>query len=187
MKTTLQATAVVLATTAGLLTTVAVPTASAATTCASPVFKRQLFANTTFKGTPKKTACDSAIDESWSGAPASGLPKDNFGVRWSVTRDFGSGGPFALAASGLDGIRVYLDGVRKIDLWKNTTKTVTKTVNATSRPASTRCGSTTSTGPAPPRSSSPTHRAPRPGSTRSGRSPRWPRWCPTTATPTRQS
>ncbi|SEE85936.1 PA14 domain-containing protein [Streptomyces sp. Ag109_O5-10] len=131
MKTTLQATAVVLATTAGLLTTVAVPTASAATTCASPVFKRQLFANTTFKGTPKKTACDSAIDESWSGAPASGLPKDNFGVRWSVTRDFGSGGPFALAASGLDGIRVYLDGVRKIDLWKNTTKTVTKTVNVT--------------------------------------------------------
>ncbi|MER6086393.1 hypothetical protein ABT156_50655, partial [Streptomyces sp. NPDC001833] len=61
MKTTLQATAVVLATTAGLLTTVAVSTASAATTCASPVFKRQLFANTTFKGTPKKTDCDSAI------------------------------------------------------------------------------------------------------------------------------
>ncbi|MEU1335941.1 PA14 domain-containing protein [Streptomyces sp. NPDC005827] len=131
MKTTLQATSVVLATTAGLLTVVAAPGASAATSCASPVFKRQLFANTTFKGSPKKTDCDSAVDESWSGAPASGLPKDNFGVRWSVTRDFGSGGPFALAASGLDGIRVYLDGVRKIDLWKNTTKTVSKTVNLT--------------------------------------------------------
>ncbi|MFG3289570.1 PA14 domain-containing protein [Streptomyces sp. NPDC048179] len=131
MKTTLQATAVVLATTAGLLTVVAAPGASAATSCASPVFKRQFFANTTFKGTPKKTDCDSAISESWSGAPVSGLPKDNFGVRWSVTRDFGSGGPFALAASGLDGIRVYLDGVRKVDLWKNTTKTVAKTVNVT--------------------------------------------------------
>ncbi|MER6078427.1 hypothetical protein ABT156_09080, partial [Streptomyces sp. NPDC001833] len=92
--------AVVLAT-AGTLLGGAVVTASAATTCASPVFKRQLFANTTFKGTPKKTDCDSAISESWSGAPTSGLPKDNFGVRWSVTRDFGSGGPFALAASGL--------------------------------------------------------------------------------------
>ncbi|MER5792086.1 PA14 domain-containing protein [Streptomyces sp. NPDC001980] len=124
------AAAVVLAT-AGTLLGGAVVTASAATTCSSPVFKRQLFANTTFKGTPKKTDCDSSVNESWSGAPASGLPKDNFGVRWSVTRDFGSGGPFALAASGLDGIRVYLDGSRRIDLWKNTTGTVSRTVNVT--------------------------------------------------------
>ncbi|MFF4119679.1 PA14 domain-containing protein [Streptomyces sp. NPDC001714] len=124
------AVAVVLAT-AGTLLGGAVVTASAATTCNSPVFKRQMFANTTFKGTPKKTDCDSSVSESWSGAPASGLPKDDFGVRWTVTRDFGSGGPFTLAASGLDGIRVYVDGVRRIDLWKNTTKTVTKTVNVT--------------------------------------------------------
>ncbi|WP_128433795.1 PA14 domain-containing protein [Streptomyces cyaneus] len=124
------ATAVVLATAGGLLTAVATP-ASAATTCNSPVFKRQFFANTTFSGTPKKTDCDDAIDQSWSGAPATGLPRDNFGVRWSVTRDFGSGGPFSLAASGLDGIRVYLDGSRKIDLWKNVSSTVSKTVNVT--------------------------------------------------------
>ncbi|MBE8471219.1 fibronectin type III domain-containing protein [Streptomyces justiciae] len=120
------ASAVVLATAGTLLT---VTPASAATTCNSPVFKRQFFANTTFSGTPKKTDCDSAIDQSWSGAPVSGLPSNNFGVRWSVSRDFGSGGPFSLAASGLDGIRVYVDGVRKIDLWKNTSTTVSKTVN----------------------------------------------------------
>ncbi|MEU9345552.1 PA14 domain-containing protein [Streptomyces sp. NPDC048278] len=124
------AVAVVLAT-AGTLLGGAVVTASAATTCNSPVFTRQMFANTTFKGAPKKTACDSAVDETWSGAPASGLPKDGFGVRWTVTRDFGSGGPFALTASGLDGIRVYVDGTRRIDLWKNTTRTVAKTVNVT--------------------------------------------------------
>ncbi|MGW3290021.1 PA14 domain-containing protein [Streptomyces sp. NPDC001002] len=124
------ASTVVVATAGGLLTAVA-PAASAATSCNSPVYKRQFFANTTFKGTPKKTDCDSAIDESWSGAPAAGLPKDNFGVRWSVTRDFGSGGPFALTASGLDGIRVYVDGVRKVDLWKNTSKAVSKSVNVT--------------------------------------------------------
>ena len=127
---TVAATAVVLATAGGLLAATAAP-ASAATTCDSPVFKRQFFANTAFSGTAKKTDCDNAIDQTWTGAPASGLPKDNFGVRWSVTRDFGSGGPFALAASGLDGIRVYVDGVRKVDLWKNTTKTVSKTVNVT--------------------------------------------------------
>ncbi|RPE42096.1 hypothetical protein EDD90_5199 [Streptomyces sp. Ag109_O5-1] len=72
------AAAVVLAT-AGTLLGGTAATASAATTCSTPVFKRQFFANTTFKGTPKKTDCDSAVSESWSGAPASGLPKDNFG------------------------------------------------------------------------------------------------------------
>jgi len=131
-RTTAAVSSVVVLTTAGaLLTAVATP-ASAATTCTSPVYKRQFFANTTFSGTPKKTDCDSAIDQNWgSGAPASGLPTNNFGVRWSVTRDFGSGGPFALAASAQDGIRVYLDGVRKIDLWKNVSSTVSKTVNLT--------------------------------------------------------
>jgi fibronectin type 3 domain-containing protein len=123
--------AVVLAIAGTLLGAATVSASAATTTCTAPVYKRQLFANTTFKGAPKKTDCDSAISESWSGAPASGLPKDNFGVRWTVTRDFGSGGPFALAVSGLDGIRVYIDGSRKLDLWKNTSKTVSKTVNVT--------------------------------------------------------
>ncbi|MGP4013179.1 PA14 domain-containing protein [Streptomyces sp. 4N124] len=121
--------AVVLATAGGLLA--AATPASAAVSCTSPVFKRQFFANTTFSGTPKKTDCDTTIDQNWSGAPASGLPSNNFGVRWTVTRDFGSGGPFALNASALDGIRVYVDGVRKIDLWKNTSTTVSKTANVT--------------------------------------------------------
>ncbi|MFC5214470.1 fibronectin type III domain-containing protein [Streptomyces coerulescens] len=120
---------VVLATAGTLLSTTP---ASAAVTCASPVFKRQFFANTAFSGTPKRTDCDTVIDQNWgTNAPASGLPKDNFAVRWTVTRDFGSGGPFTFAASALDGIRVYLDGSRKVDLWKNTSTTVSKTVNVT--------------------------------------------------------
>jgi fibronectin type 3 domain-containing protein len=132
MKTTLRATAVVLATTSGVLTTVATPTASAATSCVSPVYKRQFFANTTFSGTPKKTDCDTTVNENWgTKAPASGLPKDNFGIRWTVTRDFGSGGPFALPVAAQDGLRVYLDGTRKVDLWKNVSSTVKKTVNVT--------------------------------------------------------
>ncbi|WP_328439491.1 PA14 domain-containing protein [Streptomyces sp. NBC_00444] len=129
--TAVTATAVVLTTAGGLLAATAAP-ATAAVSCTSPVFKRQFFANTTFSGTAKKTDCDPAIDQNWgTGAPATGLPSNNFGVRWTVTRDFGSGGPFALNASALDGIRVYVDGVRKIDLWKNVSSTVTKTVNLT--------------------------------------------------------
>ncbi|MCZ4606523.1 PA14 domain-containing protein [Streptomyces sp. Lzd4kr] len=120
---------VVLATAGTLLSTAP---ASAAVSCASPVFKRQFFANTSFSGTPKRTDCDTAIDQNWgTNAPASGLPKDNFTVRWTVTRDFGSGGPFTFAASTQDGIRVYLDGSRKVDLWKNVSTTAKKTVDLT--------------------------------------------------------
>ena len=127
--TVVAATAVVLATAGGLLTAAA--PASAAVSCTSPVFKRQFFANTGLTGTPKRTDCDSAINESWSGAPYSGMRADNFGVRWTVTRNFGSGGPFAFKATGTDGIRVYLDGARKINLWSNTTRSRSKTVNVT--------------------------------------------------------
>ncbi|MEW2118975.1 PA14 domain-containing protein [Streptomyces sp. NPDC005474] len=124
-------TALVLATTGALLGS-ATPAASAATTCAAPAYQRQFFANTTLSGTPKKTDCDASIAENWgAGSPAPGLPKDNFGVRWTVTRDFGSGGPFALSAAAQDGIRVYVDGTRKIDLWRNVSTTVRKTVNVT--------------------------------------------------------
>ncbi|MEW1721037.1 PA14 domain-containing protein [Streptomyces sp. NPDC093109] len=95
-------------------------TVAADTTCSTNVYKRTFYKNTSFSGSPVKTDCDSKISESWSGKPVSGAPKDNFGVRWSVKRDFGSGGPFTFTASATDGVRVYLDGVRKIDLWKNT-------------------------------------------------------------------
>ncbi|MFD0316336.1 fibronectin type III domain-containing protein [Streptomyces flavalbus] len=127
-------TAVVLATAGGLLTAVTAP-ASAATSCASPVFKRQFYANTSFSGTPKKTDCDGTIDQNWgTGAPATGLPRNDFGVRWTVTRDFGSGGPFAFGAAAQDGVRVYLDGVRKVNLWKNVSTTARTQVNLTIPP-----------------------------------------------------
>ncbi|MGW3955536.1 transposase family protein, partial [Streptomyces sp. NPDC004752] len=106
---------------------------ASAAACATNTYTRQFFANTGFSGEAKRTDCDAAIGENWgTEAPGvTGLGKDNFGVRWSVQRDFGSGGPFTFTASGQDGIRVYLDGVRKIDLWKNGTTTVSKTVTLT--------------------------------------------------------
>ncbi|WP_281156811.1 PA14 domain-containing protein, partial [Streptomyces sp. HYC2] len=116
----------------GTLVAVATSPASAAA-CATNTYTRQFFANTSFSGAPKRTDCDTAINENW-GTKSPGVPgvaKDNFGVRWTVKRDFGSGGPFAFTASGQDGIRVYLDGARKIDLWKNGSSTVSRTVNLT--------------------------------------------------------
>ncbi|MFF2997295.1 PA14 domain-containing protein [Streptomyces sp. NPDC057950] len=127
--TSLTATAA-LAVTGGLIT--ATP-ASAAVTCASPVWTAHYYGNSTFSGTPKLTACDSAIGENYGYGDPTGvtLPKDNFSVRWSLTRDFGSGGPFRLSAATQDGMRVYVDGVRKIDLWKNVSTTARKTVDLT--------------------------------------------------------
>ncbi|WP_190155804.1 fibronectin type III domain-containing protein [Streptomyces litmocidini] len=124
------ATTAALAAFGGLLT--ATP-AAAAVTCASPVWKAEYFANSTFSGTPKLTTCDSAIAENYGYGDPAGvtLPRDNFSVRWSVTRDFGSGGPFAFTAAAQDGIRVNLDGVRRIDLWKNVSTTQKKTVDLT--------------------------------------------------------
>ncbi|MFJ2786547.1 MULTISPECIES: PA14 domain-containing protein [unclassified Streptomyces] len=126
---TTAATALVLATAGGLLTTA--PAAEAAVNCASPLFKREYFANTTLTGTPRRADCDSAVNEHWTGAPATGLPRDRFGVRWTLTRDFGSGGPFALSVQARDGVRVYLDGVRKYDAWSDLTAVRKGTVNLT--------------------------------------------------------
>ncbi|AWT44490.1 MULTISPECIES: fibronectin type III domain-containing protein [Streptomyces] len=126
---TATAATVVLATAGGLLTTAATPASAAG--CTSPTYTRQFFANTTLSGTPKRSDCDAGVDEYWSGSPATGVPADNFSVRWTVTRDFGSGGPFSLTVKGQDGMRVYLDGYRKIDLWKGTNTTVSKTANLT--------------------------------------------------------
>ncbi|MFG2329992.1 fibronectin type III domain-containing protein [Streptomyces sp. NPDC048604] len=118
-----------LAATGGLISAAA--PASAAVSCASPVWTAQYFANTSFSGTPKLTACDSAIAENMGNGDPAGvtLPNDNFSIRWSLTRDFGSGGPFTLNAATQDGMRVYVDGVRKIDLWKNVTATARKTLD----------------------------------------------------------
>ncbi|MFJ4962336.1 PA14 domain protein [Streptomyces sp. ADI96-02] len=100
--------------------------------CSADVYQRTFYKNTSFSGSPVRTDCDSAISQSWSGSPASGVPSNDFGVRWSVTRDFGSGGPFTFSASATDGVRVYLDGVRTVDLWKGTGDTArSKSVNLT--------------------------------------------------------
>ncbi|MFJ3162122.1 fibronectin type III domain-containing protein [Streptomyces kanasensis] len=118
----------VLALTGGMLT--AAP-ASAAVSCASPAWTAQYFANATLSGTPKLTACDAAISENYGTGDPAGvtLPVDRFSVRWTLTRDFGSGGPFTFTAAAQDGVRVYLDGVRKIDVWRDVTSTQRKAVD----------------------------------------------------------
>ncbi|WP_165985089.1 PA14 domain-containing protein [Streptomyces sp. YIM 98790] len=111
---------------------VVVPPAQASVSCSSTQFTREFFSNGSLSGTPVKKDCDGEITEWWAGgAPLPGMPSDNFSVRWTLTRDFGSGGPFNLYAAAHDGIRVYLDGTRTIDLWKDTTTQRSRTVQVT--------------------------------------------------------
>ncbi|MFB7330729.1 PA14 domain-containing protein [Streptomyces adustus] len=108
-------------------------TAHAAVTCADGVWKATYHPNTSFSGTPRLTTCDTSINENYGTGDPAGvtLPKDNFSVRWQTTRNFGSGGPFSFTTAVRDGIRVYVDGIRKVDLWKDVSMTRTKTVNVT--------------------------------------------------------
>jgi fibronectin type 3 domain-containing protein len=122
--------ATIAAATAGL----ALPaTAHAAVTCADGVWKATYHPNTSFSGTPRLTTCDTSINEDYGTGDPAGvtLPSDNFGVRWQTTRDFGSGGPFGFTVAVRDGIRVYVDGTRKVDMWKNVSTTQVRTVNLT--------------------------------------------------------
>jgi hypothetical protein len=70
-------------------------------------WKAEYYANVDLVGKPKLTRTDSKIDFDWKhDAPATGLPKDNFSVRWTQTIDF-SGGIY----------RFYLSADDKATLW----------------------------------------------------------------------
>jgi single-stranded DNA-binding protein len=61
---------------------------------------------------------DPAIDFDWGqGAPAPGLPVDEFSVRWTRKVTF-EPGLYRLLARADDGIRVYVDGQLVIDEWR---------------------------------------------------------------------
>jgi hypothetical protein len=59
------------------------------------------------------------LDYNWGrGAPAPGLPVDQFSVRWIGTFNF-EGGDYRFNAVTDDGIRVYIDGILILDRWQN--------------------------------------------------------------------
>ncbi|WP_051858415.1 fibronectin type III domain-containing protein [Streptomyces cellulosae] len=106
---------------------------AASVTCSAGVWKADYYANTTLTGTPRKSLCDTSVSENWGrGHPAGiSLPNDRFGVRWTMRRDFGGGGPFLLQTSAQDGIRVWIDGTRYVNLWHDYASTQRASVKVT--------------------------------------------------------
>lgn len=105
----------------------------AAVSCAAGVWKADYYANTTLTGTPRKSLCDKAVSENWGKGHPTGisLPNDRFGVRWTMRRNFGGGGPFLLKTAAQDGIRVWIDGKRYVNLWRDYASTQRASVKVT--------------------------------------------------------
>jgi hypothetical protein len=82
-----------------------------------PDWKGEYWSNRDLAGDPALVRNDHDLDFDWrSGAPAAGLPDDDFSVRWSREVTYRSG-HYRFYAWADDGIRVYVDGRLVIDEW----------------------------------------------------------------------
>lgn len=97
-------------------------------------FVGQYYANKNLAGTPKLTRTDPAINFDWGkSAPVPNLPADKFSVRWTKTEHFTTAGVYRFSMTTDDGGRVFVDGQRIINHWKNQsakTKTADVTLSA---------------------------------------------------------
>jgi hypothetical protein len=90
-------------------------------------WKAEYFNNRTLSGTPVVTREDKAIDYDWlDGSPDTKVQSDNFSVRWTRTLGF-TPGTYRFYASCDDGVRIYVDGVRVVDAWKDQSLPNTRT------------------------------------------------------------
>jgi hypothetical protein len=82
-----------------------------------PDWKGEYWSNRRLRGDPALVRNDAAIDFQWgTGAPATGLPADEFSVRWSRRANFQSG-VYRFYGWADDGIRIRVDGNLVVDEW----------------------------------------------------------------------
>jgi uncharacterized protein YraI/single-stranded DNA-binding protein len=83
-------------------------------------WRGEYYANRYLTGNPVLVRNDDYINFNWgAGAPASGLPVDNFSVRWTRSLWFDQG-TYRFYASSDDGVRVWIDGQLVVDQWRDT-------------------------------------------------------------------
>jgi hypothetical protein len=82
-------------------------------------WRGEYYANVDLIGEPALVRGDAAINFDWgTGAPAPGLPADNFSVRWTSSSTFEEG-IYRFRAVVDDGVRLFVDGVLLIDAWQD--------------------------------------------------------------------
>jgi hypothetical protein len=80
-------------------------------------WRGEYFNNTSLSGSPAVVRGDAVVDFNWGwNAPAAGVNRDNFSVRWSGTFPF-EAGRYRFTTTSDDGVRVTVDGRRIIDAW----------------------------------------------------------------------
>lgn len=81
--------------------------------------KAEFFSNTKLEGHPQAIRVDHQIDNQWDSAPAAGMAKDNWSVRWTGTITPKWAGKYEFLARGDDGYRVFLDDKPLLDEWRD--------------------------------------------------------------------
>jgi beta-glucosidase len=101
----------------GVSTTI-VPEKLLRTPDGKPGLRGEYFSNRNLSGAPALTRVDSSVDFSWgNGSPATGLPSDDFSVRWTGQWRPEKGGHYLISVTGDDGYRLSLDGKRIVEDW----------------------------------------------------------------------
>jgi hypothetical protein len=82
-------------------------------------WKGEYWPNRDLSGEPELVRNDKAVDFDWgAGAPSSGLPTDDFSARWTRQAYF-EGGTYRFYTLSDDGVRLWVDGQRLIDKWRD--------------------------------------------------------------------
>lgn len=97
----------------------------------------QYYSGTGLAGSPLLTRTE-ALNFSWGTAsPGSGVPADNFSVRWTGTVEASASGSFQFQTYSDDGVRVWVNGVQVINNWTDHSPTTNTgsamTLNANQR------------------------------------------------------
>lgn len=107
---------------AALLATLVMPGVAKAS--GTTGWQGEYFANPYMWGVPVLVRTDSSINFNWGiGSPDPVIPADGFSVRWTRVVYF-DGGRYRFNTETDDGVRLYVDGVRIIDQWRDQPATV---------------------------------------------------------------
>ena len=94
-----------------------------------PDWKGEYFANRNLSGSPSLVRNDEDLDFDWdSGTPAIGLPANDFSARWTRKPNF-SGGTYQFTLRADDGVRLFVDGVKILDEWHDSSGSDVYTVD----------------------------------------------------------
>lgn len=98
------------------------PSGTAAATAVPTVtggWVAEYYANNSLSGAPRVTRTESSVNFDWgSGSPSNQIPGDDFSARWTRSLAFVEG-TYRFEATMDDGMRIFIDGTKVMDEWRN--------------------------------------------------------------------